>query len=56
MNYNVVLMARVDDIAQGATIGTRSTIQPVEADGETTAEIVEMALELAPPVSEWPSY
>ena len=55
--FNVVLLARVDDLATQSTVETRSTIQPVHATGDRTpAQIAEMALELAAPVSEWSKY
>jgi hypothetical protein len=54
---NVVLMARVDDPIQQRTLGTRSTIVTVEhAPGEAIHQIMEMALEIGPPVSEWNKY
>lgn len=54
---NVVLMARVDDPIQGRTLTTRSTVVTVEhpAD-EALATVVELALELAPDVKDWPRY
>jgi len=54
---NVVLMARVDDPIRGVTRGTRSTIVIVEHEpSDAIHTIMEMALEIGPPVSEWNRY
>lgn len=51
---NVVLLARVDDPIQQVTRTTRSTIVMVEHEpGEALTTVVEMAIELAPAVTEW---
>jgi hypothetical protein len=57
MTKSVVLLARVDDPQRGVTIEQRSTIVSVEHHEEASAsEIAEMAMELAPPVTEWMKY
>jgi hypothetical protein len=54
---NVVLMARVDDPIEQRTRGTRSTIVTVEHEpGDAIPAIMEMAVEIAPPIEEWSKY
>lgn len=53
-DYNVVLMARVDDMKTFSTVETRSTIVQVDAHPmESPDQIAEMALELAPAIKDW---
>ena len=53
----VVLVARVDDPVVKTTEGTWSTVVGVEHyDDDPLPTVVEMAMEIAPPVTEWSRY
>lgn len=51
-----VILVRVNDVAQGRTLGQRTVVVELEDDGGCVDDAVASALREAPPADRWTAY